>query len=98
MSCLLKDDQIGCLSCYNSRYVGYKNQCIKQCPSNYESTEDGEKFYCKKIDCFHSCSTCIGPSYNECITCPASRKLEVYHGAFVGQCTCISDDYTDVYK
>jgi len=68
---------------------------VKQCPEGYETGVLGDGKYCKKTTCNALCSTCIGPGYQDCVTCPKTRKLQAFHGSFAGTCECESDDLTD---
>ena len=54
-----------CLTCRNPKqYVEIKDEAMK-------------KGVCK--DCYFSCATCLGPEYNECLTCVENLFLSKGH-------------------
>ncbi|KAL4481587.1 hypothetical protein ABPG74_007676 [Tetrahymena malaccensis] len=82
-----KSDLNICTSCKQSQFL-YKGDCIQSQPDSTYCQDN------KCYDCDISCSSCNGPSNNNCITCKAGTNRSL-----VGtQCLCNEGYYEDTSK
>jgi hypothetical protein len=74
-----------CLTCPRGQLAS-SGKCVSACPSDSFPSSDS----C--IKCHPDCSTCSGPSFNQCDTCPTSRPVLIG-----GRClsTCSKSQYFD---
>ncbi|EAR93924.2 zinc finger LSD1 subclass family protein (macronuclear) [Tetrahymena thermophila SB210] len=82
-----KDDQSKCTSCPSGQFL-YKDNCVNTQP---DST------YCQNYscqDCDPSCSSCNGPSNNNCTQCNTSQNRSLVSTV----CVCNDGYYEDNYK
>ncbi|KAL4481586.1 hypothetical protein ABPG74_007675 [Tetrahymena malaccensis] len=82
-----KSDLNICTSCKQSQFL-YKGDCVQSQPDSTYCQDN------KCQDCDISCSSCNGPSNNNCITCKAGTNRSL-----VGtQCLCNEGYYEDTSK
>ena len=78
-----------CLSC-PSNLLAASGRCVANCPSSSFPSPSGNPSNC--LTCHPDCTSCSGPSFNQCTACPPSRPVLLN-----GRClpTCQKAQYFD---
>ncbi|KAL4499327.1 hypothetical protein ABPG72_006913 [Tetrahymena utriculariae] len=80
-----------CLECPSNRnavriQINGKTNTLCICEDGYYE----DKLTLKCMQCSQSCSTCIGPLENDCLSCSQNRQLIKQNSQINGQCLCPS--------
>lgn len=104
-----------CLSCFPGKLlqnITGPSSCENICPqgyyldlSNFHCSKDCPRYHYKNDDlltcepCHYSCESCLGPAFNNCISCDNFTRTfkENENNSFpiTGECSCIESYYDD---